>query len=364
MKLTTQATIVLILLVLLITSLSWYSLLNIPVNFNGSILYAKFGESFENLLERNNLDTSYKQFVELGNSNFITIKSKLKFREGNETFGLNKKIFYPMKVVTIKRRLSWERMVTEYSFYEPKEIIVGKGPFIKLERAGVPSIKLVSKSDRYNFNHELLAKKGRGALFRRTDGFKEKILALTYDDGPSIYTPILLNVLQKYHVKATFFVIGKHAERHPEILRQIAKQGHLIGNHSYSHLNLRKSSKYRIDFEVRKTEEIVKKYTGIKPSWFRPPMGIYDERLLQYLKSRNYKVSLWTIDTEDWKNQNADLIFSKVQRNLVPGAVVLMHDGGGSRKGTVRATEMIIKTALRKGFVFVTLADFAKIRSQ
>lgn len=364
MKFTTQVTIVLIFAVFLTTSLSWYSLLNIPVNFNGRILYAKFGENFENLLERNNIKTTYKQFIELENGNFIEINSKLKLKEKNKFINFDKQIFHPIKVVAVKRRLSWEKTKTDYICFQPKEIIIGKGPFIKLERPGIPSVKLIISSTRFNINQEILAKNGRGAFFRRTNGFKEKILALTYDDGPSIYTPLLLNVLKKYGVKATFFVIGKHAERHPEILREIAKQGHLIGNHSYTHSNLIRSSIHEIDFEVKKTEEIVKKHTGFKTFLFRPPMGRYDETLIKYLKSRNYRVSLWTVDTEDWKNQNANTIFFKIRKNLLPGAVILMHDGGGNRKETVKATEMIIKTALKEGFVFVTLADFSKIKSQ
>lgn len=180
----------------------------------------------------------------------------------------------------------------------------------------------------------------------------DKVIALTFDDGSDGgNAEAILAVLANYNAKATFFVTGKGAEDHPDIIKKIAAAGHPIGNHSYSHPYFTQISASEMVSELQKTESIIKNLTGKSTiPYFRPPYGAYDSTVLQVVGDAGYtKTIYWTIDTVDWKGVSTDEIVSKVVNNATPGAIVLMHTGDGATN-TKYALPTIITNLKSQGY--------------
>ena len=179
---------------------------------------------------------------------------------------------------------------------------------------------------------------------------KKKKIALTFDDGPDCeYTPMLLDGLAQRNVKATFFVIGKQAEAQPEIMERIVKEGHLIGNHTYNHVDIRHMTASAAKEEILKANEVITKYTGEQPCFLRPPFGNGSSRLEKDIEMIQV---LWTIDTMDWACKNEAKICSTVYREVRENSIILMHDEYPS---TVRAALSIIDRLTKEGYEFVTV---------
>lgn len=358
------AAVYLILFLIAVQIAGWLLLLKIPFYVDGRLHFARYGETLESALKRSGYKLNHTVYLEMDRGLSQSKPEKVRFFENGVEVSVAKRIYGIHRLYSSKRNVRFSRRETHFFAEDLKPQVVGKGPFLKLEKYGYPSVLVSETIPEINSRFRYHFKAGSPAVFKKTDGIKEKAVALTFDDGPSVYTPLVLSVLRKYGVKATFFVIGKHVEKHPHYLKQIAKEGHLIGNHSYSHRNMKKLKPHEIEIEIKRTEELIKTHTGVRCFWFRPPMGQYDKKLISHLRNRGYSVSLWTVDTQDWKYQNFKRIFNICNEQLKPGDVILLHDGGGYRKETAIATELIIRAALKRGFVFVTLADFSRIKSQ
>lgn len=175
-------------------------------------------------------------------------------------------------------------------------------------------------------------------------------IALTFDDGPSIYTEKLLDGLEKRNVKATFFVIGKSAEVFPEIVRREKKEGHLVGNHTYNHVEIGRLSIKEARYEIERTNEILEELTQKKIEYVRPPFGIWEEELndLEMISV------MWSIDTLDWTTENVDEIVNKVVTQVGENDIILMHD---CYQSTVEATFRIIDLLKAQGYEFVTVDE-------
>jgi len=148
---------------------------------------------------------------------------------------------------------------------------------------------------------------------------EESKICLTFDDGPNEYTLKNLETLKRFNLKTTFFVVGKNCQKFPQILKEIVKEGHSIGNHSFSH-----SIKFFFDFkrEIERTREIIKEITGIETKIFRPPYGFLHPWLKNYLLKNGYKILLWDVDSKDWKGKIDQKIFQKIK----PNSILLFHD--------------------------------------
>lgn len=195
-------------------------------------------------------------------------------------------------------------------------------------------------------------------IFFKNGSREEKIIALTFDDGPHPKeTHEILDVLDKYKVKGTFFVVGKHANWYSHPLIRAAKEGHEIGNHTFSHPDISNLSSEDIKREIKECEDTLVKLTGKNPTLFRPPYGSYSEKKLgEIAKECGYKIILWTtIDAKDWKNppssQISDIIINKAQN----GDIILLHDYG--TENTVKALDTIIPEMMKKGYKFVTVSE-------
>ncbi len=160
---------------------------------------------------------------------------------------------------------------------------------------------------------------------------------------------MLLDGLAERGVKATFFVIGKQAEEHPEVMERMVKEGHLIGNHTYNHVDIRHLTEKAAKEEIQKANEVIVKYTGEEPCFLRPPFGNGTKKLEQDVEMIQV---LWTIDTMDWACQNESQICSTVYREIQENSIILMHD---EYPATVRAALRIIDKLQTEGYEFVTV---------
>ena len=177
-------------------------------------------------------------------------------------------------------------------------------------------------------------------------------IALTFDDGPSAaWTPVLLDGLKERGVKATFFLIGENADKNPEIVKRMAEEGHLIGNHTYHHVELTKVSENEARLELADTSAVIVRITGKEPEYMRPPFGAWQRKLEQEIQMLPV---LWTIDPLDWTTENQDEIVNKVVTEAEENDIILLHD---CYKSSIEAGLRIIDILQEEGFVFVTVDE-------
>ncbi len=152
---------------------------------------------------------------------------------------------------------------------------------------------------------------------------------LTFDDGPDAeITPALLDLLDRHQIKATFFVIGRKAENHPEIIARMQAAGHSIGNHTFDHLQLICRHRQTIQKQLQQTDAIIRQITGRSPTYFRPPFGRFGMNALAEIKAAHYKLALWNASTRDYKKSStAAVIQRRLQSVAGKGKIILLHDG-------------------------------------
>ncbi len=196
---------------------------------------------------------------------------------------------------------------------------------------------------------------------------KEKILALTFDDGPHpVFTLELLKLLAEFNVKATFFVSGKNVEQHKDIVKQIVANGHELGNHAYSHRNLIFKTTSFIRNEIEKTDDLIRSCGVDAPVIVRPPFGRFLISALYVFYKLKKKIILWNIPTKDYKATNSEQIISKVYRNLKPGGIIVMHDAGKDnslvdRSISLQAVRILVNDLPIKGYRFVTIQELLSV---
>lgn len=192
----------------------------------------------------------------------------------------------------------------------------------------------------------------------------EKVIALTYDDGPNLpFTEQLLNTFERFQIKVTFFAVGKNIEEHPETVRLIYSKGHELGNHSYSHKNMKSENLFSILSELKKTEYLCKQLGVSLTNYVRPPFGATGLFFLIALRLMRKQMVLWSIDPRDFAASNVEDIENSVLDTIKPGGIILLHDGGGDRSLTVTATEKLIRELHRRGYQFKTISELVLLRS-
>lgn len=181
---------------------------------------------------------------------------------------------------------------------------------------------------------------------------EKKRIALTFDDGPHpIYTPQMLELLKEEQVPATFFLLGENVELYGDVVKEIAKEGHLIGNHTYHHVQITSLSLEEACKEIQETSDLIEELTGIGTEYVRPPFGTWNEELEERL---NLIPVMWSIDTKDWTTQNVDWIVRETVKHAEDHDIILMHD---SYQSTVDAVKRVIEQLEAKGFEFVTVDE-------
>lgn len=189
---------------------------------------------------------------------------------------------------------------------------------------------------------------------------KRKNCAITFDDGPNaLYTTEILDLLAKYHAKATFFVVGKQADKLPNIVKREVKEGHEIAVHTYTHNYNKNITEDVLKDELIHTSNVINRLTGIKPTLFRPVGGFFNDIIINTAINNDYRVIMWSWhqDTKDWSKPGIDTITSHVILNARPGDIILLHDSGGDRSQTVKALENILKFFNKNGYKCITISE-------
>ena len=187
-----------------------------------------------------------------------------------------------------------------------------------------------------------------------------KYVALTFDDGPnSSLTPKLLDALEKYNAKVTFFIVGNMVNNSKDVVKRAYDLGNEIGSHSYDHKDFTILSNTEIINQVNQTSAIIKSVTGTNPTLIRVPYGTHDDNVNSKLKSLGLPIILWNVDPIDWDCDDANLVYERVKDNLDDGNIVLMHD---THPTSIDAAVRILKDYSNNGYKFVTISELAALK--
>jgi peptidoglycan-N-acetylglucosamine deacetylase len=197
----------------------------------------------------------------------------------------------------------------------------------------------------------------------------DKVLALTFDDGPDpVYTRAISQILLDYQAQGTFFVLGKHSQKYPEIVQSLQKQGHEIGNHTWNHYNLNSKFQRTIYQEVADTDTLINQLIASNNLYFRPPFGRAGMLVTNVLKKMQKPIVFWDVDLQDWRGTSTTKMMDILADNLHNGAIILLHDSDGVRKKgisasrhqTVEVVEKILRFYTPQGYEFVTISELLK----
>lgn len=252
--------------------------------------------------------------------------------------------------------------------YVPMPVSVeGTGPVVALRRLGSPGLIEITtgKVSGVEASRTVIVTADKMVVVRRPATAADKLVALTFDDGPYPgQTEKILAVLKRENVRATFFMLGSKVRSSPGLVSKVATEGHVIGTHSYDHVELTKLKPAAIRKDIAAGINAIVSVTGTRPVWFRPPYGDVNGTVRAQARALNVKVALWDIDTLDWTRPGVHMLYRNAVRSTTRGDIVLMHDGGGDRKQTIDALPIIIRDLRSKGFTFVTLDELAAAKQR
>ena len=187
---------------------------------------------------------------------------------------------------------------------------------------------------------------------------EKKQIALTFDDGPHpILTPRILEILAKYNVPATFFMVGQNILNYPDAARAVIAAGHEVGNHTFTHPHMANLNEKAIFDEIGKCEDALEELCEYRPHILRTPQGALTSSLERCLLDDDYILVLWSLDTRDWENKSTASVVQAVLSRVQAGDIILMHDYIGHNSKTPEALEKIIPVLLSQGYEFVTVSE-------
>ena len=279
----------------------------------------------------------YKDGVKIKNTWKTVNGSKYYFGKSGKAYVGKRKVGKATYYFAVngKRKTGWRTINGKKYYFSPKngKMVTGK--------------KTIS--------HYLCYFSEKGVLLRKIDKNK-KMVALTYDDGPSIYTPRILKTLKENNSVATFFVVGNRVPMYSDTVKKAYDMGCEIGNHTYEHKSLPNLSETEVKRQISKTNKEVKKAIGEKPVIMRPTGGATNTNIKKWVGMPSI---IWSIDTLDWKTRNADSTKKAVLDHVKDGDIVLMHD---LYSATASASETIIPELVKRGYQLVTVSELAECR--
>lgn len=244
-----------------------------------------------------------------------------------------------------QNRTELKGILTDGLAFADQELIINQKihlPYQKLY--DIINATYLSETLKNDYDHYMAQKK------KQLEGQKQ--VALTFDDGPDPRTtPQVLDMLKKYHAKATFFMLGGKISGNESLVKRIADEGNEVGNHSFDHSNFTKLSHEQIVSQIESTNSLIEKACGKKPFYFRPPYGATDERVKQAVGMSQL---LWTVDTKDWENHNTAAIMTNIKNQLRPNGIILMHD---IHQTSVNALPTVLDYLVNQGYHFVTVSQ-------
>ncbi|MCL1863569.1 MAG: polysaccharide deacetylase family protein [Defluviitaleaceae bacterium] len=186
-----------------------------------------------------------------------------------------------------------------------------------------------------------------------------KMVALTFDDGPSVHTDTILDILEEHDARATFFVLGNRISSHRETVQRAVTLGNEIANHTNSHLRLTAQTDSQVIHEIKSASAAIREVAGDSPRIYRPPFGATDERIISISKELGYGIVKWTLDPLDWRDRNPDIIYERIMSQVEDGSVIVLHD---IHRTTAQAMERVIPSLIEKGFKLVTVSELLDYR--
>lgn len=238
--------------------------------------------------------------------------------------------------------------------------VEGSGPIAEVERDGQDGSRRVTRGivSGIEITSVMLVEPVTEVVLKRAADPGSKLVALTFDDGPwPQSTQAILDVLDEHEVRATFFMLGGRVQRNPDLVRKMARDGHLLGAHSVSHRPFSRIKSKEVRQQIVRGRRIIRKASGVDTPWLRPPYGSMNSGAWRAVRKEGARVVLWDVDSNDWKKPGAKKITRAVVKRVKPGSIVLLHDGGGDRTQTVEALPGIIEGLKNKGYAFVTVED-------
>ncbi|MGE5658677.1 MAG: polysaccharide deacetylase family protein [Actinomycetota bacterium] len=287
----------------------------------------------------------------------VTISATIGLLGGYQSIAQSKPAAIFQKKLTTKHQLSPPVQSLKPQKVSLKNILKGVPPETKTPLAATPTPQPSAQPLVFAPPPQF-----RGATVYRATHEQAKVIALTFDDGPSPDTLKVLEVLQKSKVSATFFCLGANLKEYPDIAKRVVKEGHAIGNHTWHHF-YKQVDATTAAAEIDHTAIHIYRATGAKSFLFRPPGGRLNNGLADYAKKKNYVVVMWSIDTKDYLLPPATTLAHRVISQAHPGAIVLMHDGGGNRHRTIEALPTIISQLKQQGYRFVTVPELLQMQS-
>lgn len=199
-----------------------------------------------------------------------------------------------------------------------------------------------------------------GTIGAENAGARSKTVALTFDGGPSGFTSKIDRILQRKHVRASFFWVGSRIAGWERIVRRVARQGHEIANHSWFHDDLTALPAEEVRRQLARTNRRISRLTGERPRVFRPPYGAVNGQVRQIAADLKMRTVLWDADSLDWTSPGCETIAANVRKRVRHRSIVLLHDGGGNRTQTVCALPRIIRDLRSRGYRFVTVSKLLR----
>ncbi|MGL6100514.1 MAG: polysaccharide deacetylase family protein [Fusobacteriaceae bacterium] len=192
---------------------------------------------------------------------------------------------------------------------------------------------------------------------------KQKLLALTFDDGPNDNSLLkILELLDEYKIKASFFFIGSYIEKYPDETIKTFNSGHLVLNHSYAHPNLKDATEDEVFLEISKANKVIKNILGVDSKFYRPPYGVITENKIKALGRLHMDLISWNVDTRDWSNRETlDSVIEITKKQTKPGSIILMHTQPGKMR-TYEALKILIPHFKKEGYTFVKLDEILNIK--
>lgn len=182
----------------------------------------------------------------------------------------------------------------------------------------------------------------------------KKMIALTFDDGPSPYTEDFLKLLESHQANATFFVLGQNVKKYPETIQHMVESGFEVGNHSWDHQSLSSDDRAKIKREIFDTQDEIYRITGTEPTRIRPPYGAWNDLTKNVVDDNGMHITLWNVDSEDWRNRDDCITLSRAKAGARDGAIMLFHDLYPS---TLKALESLIPYLQKEGYQLVTVSE-------
>jgi peptidoglycan/xylan/chitin deacetylase (PgdA/CDA1 family) len=186
---------------------------------------------------------------------------------------------------------------------------------------------------------------------------RQKVVALTFDGGPSGFTPKIDRILQRKHARASFFWVGSRVDGWERVVKRVSRQGHEIANHSWFHDDLTMLPADQIRGQLARTNRLLTRLTGTQPTVFRPPYGAVNAQVRSIASDLGLRTVIWDVDSVDWTSPGCERIAARVREGVRNRSIVLLHDGGGNRTQTVCALPRIIHDLRARGYRFATVSE-------